>query len=402
MTSYRCSSLVSRTGLILVGLCFFLLAAGCGQHHLNDRTVGFQSTPCATTPSEIGPRAAPRPAAPLPERIVLNLTTTPAVSQAVTWRTEGAVTKPRARIVEASGLADFNDQARNLDAHSEAVSLQNDRTVFHHAVVFKDLNPDTLYAYQVGAAEGWSEWSHFRTACAKAAPLTFVYFGDPQNELKAKCSRVFRAAFAQAPEADFWHFIGDLVNNGERDEEWDDFFYALGSVPRQLPLILLPGNHEYPDKRLVSGPDFHLTRLWRPHFTLPENGPAGLEETVYYIDYQQVRLVMLNGNERLQEQADWLNRILSVNPRTWTIAAIHQPVYATGKHRDDQKLQALLVPIFDKYEVDLVLQGHDHNYSRSAKLRKGKKVGNDESGTVYVISVVGPKSYPVNPRYAEL
>jgi acid phosphatase type 7 len=43
---------------------------------------------------------------------------------------------------------------------------------------------------------------------------------------------------------------------------------------------------------------------------------------------------MLNGNERLEEQARWLDRVLAENPRTWTIAAIHQPVYSTGKWRD--------------------------------------------------------------------
>ncbi|MBN2706314.1 MAG: fibronectin type III domain-containing protein [Deltaproteobacteria bacterium] len=276
MKSNRFSFFVSRAGLILVGLCFFLAAAGCRNHHLNDRGDGLPPASCAPAPTETKPRPLSQPAAVPPERIVLNLTTKPAVSQAVTWRTGGAVTKPQARIVEASGLADFNDRARSLEAVSEAIVLNDGRTVFHHAVIFADLNPDTLYAYQVGAAEGWSEWSHFRTACSGPAPLTFVYFGDPQNELKAKCSRVFQAAFAKAPEADFWHFIGDLVNNGDRDGEWEEFFYALGSFPRRLPLILLPGNHEYPDKRLVSGPDFRLTRLWRPHFTLPENGPPGL------------------------------------------------------------------------------------------------------------------------------
>ena len=127
-----------------------------------------------------------------------------------------------------------------------------------------------------------------------------------------------------------------------------------------------------------------------------------LNETVYFIDYQGVRFVMLNGNEKLQEQAEWLDRVLSQNSQDWTIAAIHQPVYSTARKRDNTLLQDLFVPIFDKYSVDLVLQGHDHTYSRTFKLRNGKRVEDNESETVYVISVSGPKNYSVNKRYEHL
>jgi 3',5'-cyclic AMP phosphodiesterase CpdA len=286
-----------------------------------------------------------------------------------------------------------------VDAQSQVVSIGNGHTVVHHAVVFEGLVPETMYAYRVGASGGWSEWNQFQTASREPAAFTFVYFGDPQEEIKSKCSRIFRAAYKKAPEADFWHFVGDLVDNGDRDGEWGELFDAMGWIPRVTPMIMLPGNHEYSDWRTVNGADHHLFHLWRPHFTLPENGPAGLEETVYSIDYQGARLVMLNGNERLDDQALWLDRVLTDNPCPWTIVAIHQPVYSTGKYRNNHKLQGLFVPIFDKYRVDLVLQGHDHTYSRSARLKHGVQ---DASGTVYVVSVSGPKSYAVNPRYQDL
>lgn len=338
----------------------------------------------------------------LPERIILNLTAAPAFSQAVTWRTRRPLSDPRAQIVPASGSASFDAHARTVAARSQTVTLDDGRSVVHHAVVFEDLAPDTLYAYRVGATGAWSEWNQFKTASRGPAPFSFVYFGDPQEEIRSKCSRVFRAAYKQAPDADFWHFVGDLVDDGDQDEQWGELFDAFGWIARTTPLILLPGNHEYPDKRFVKGADYQLCNLWRPHFTLPENGPAGLEETVYSIDYQGVRLVMLNGNERLEDQARWLERVLSGHPQPWTIVAIHQPVYSTGKYRDNPALQDLFVPIFDRYAVDLVLQGHDHTYSRSARLKHGARVSPRESGTVYVVSVSGPKSYPVNPRYQDL
>jgi hypothetical protein len=169
------------------------------------------------------------------------------------------------------------------------------------------------------------------------------------------------------------------------------------------PMMLIPGNHDYPDKRYLHAKPYELFPLWRPHVTLPENGLHGLEETAYYIDYQGVRFVMLNGNEKIEEQARWLDRILSENHQRWTIVGIHQPVYSTtSKGRKDSKLQNQLVPIFDKHSVDLVLQGHNHTYSRTYEIKNGVRTGDNEKGTVYVISVSGPKFYEVKTQQKDL
>lgn len=44
------------------------------------------------------------------------------------------------------------------------------------------------------------------------------------------------------------------------------------------------------------------------------------------------------------------------------------------------------------------LQGHDHAYARSLKLNPGRRVGDNEQGTVYMISVSGSKMYDVTQR----
>jgi acid phosphatase type 7 len=389
------SSLSYKYGnrLFLLRLCISLVAMGClGGSPKSACSDSVDTTAQLETPdSSSHSRTVGEP-----ERIILNLTSTPSTSQAVTWRTDRGVARPQAQIVQATGFSNFDENVRTADARTQSITLDDGRVVHHHTLMFESLVPDTVYAYRVGMEGGWSEWSQFKTARSGRAPFTFVYFGDPQEEIKSKCSRIFRAAYKKAPDADFWHFVGDLVDSGDKDEQWEELFDALGWIPRTIPVILLPGNHEYPDKRFVKGADYQLFPLWRPHFTLPENGPAGLEETAYYIDFQGVRLVMLNGNERLEEQAKWLDGTLSASPPSWTIVAIHQPIYSTAKRRSNTALQQLFIPIFDKHAVDLVLQGHDHTYSRSYKIKNGAKAGPHESGTVYVISVSGPKSYPVN------
>lgn len=338
----------------------------------------------------------------VPERIILNLTTTPSQSQAVTWRTRAKINEPKAQIASLEKSPAIKKNLITLNALTEKVRVEKEKFVYHYSAVFKNLKPNTLYAYRVGSNNNWSEWNQFKTAEKESRPFKFLYLGDPQEKIKSMCSRIFRFAYKKAPDADFWLFIGDLVDDGKKDDEWDELFYALGWIPKTTPIILLPGNHEYPDKRFVHGKDFKLTHLWRPHFTLPENGPDDLKETVYFIDYQGVRFVMLNGNEKIEQQAIWLDKILSENPQRWTIAAIHQPIYSTAKYRKNSNLQTFLVPIFDKYSVDLVLQGHDHTYCRSYKIKNGVKVGKDERGTVYIISVSGPKFYTVNDYYKDL
>jgi hypothetical protein len=338
----------------------------------------------------------------LPERIILNLTENPLKSQAVTWRTLTKVKDPKAQIVPVTDNLSLDENLTIINAATETVGKGKDKTVCYYSAVFKNLKPNTMYAYRVGTDGYWSEWNQFKTASKSHDPFKFAYLGDPQNDIKSMCSQIFRAAYKKAPDASFWLFVGDLVNNGDNDEQWAELFYALGWIPRTTSMMLLPGNHGYTDKRYVRAEDFKLHHLWRPHFTLPENGPHGLEETAYFFDYQGVRFVMLNGNEKIEEQAQWLDRILSENPQPWTIAGIHQPVYSTVRFRDDSKRQSLLVPIFDKHSVDLVLQGHDHTYCRSYKIKNGVRVKDNEKGTVYVVSVSGPKYYKLDTPHQEL
>ncbi len=388
------------TRYFIMGLIFSLLTVtGCCNNLI-------KQVNRADPPPEVVTGAAVLQQPDRPERIILNLTKTPWTSQAVTWRTASPGSSPLAQIAGVTQASDLNVTAQTLQADTQPVALGNQKKVYHHSAVFTSLSPDTLYAYRVsGDGNLWSEWNQFKTAHEKPSPFQFVYFGDPQEQVRSMCSRIFRMAYKTAPDAAFWHFIGDLVDDGDKDEQWAELFDAFGWIPRTTPMILLPGNHEYPDKRVVHGKDFKLFHLWRPHFTLPENGPETLAETVYYIDYQGVRFVMLNGNEQLEKQASWLDGILSKNPQRWTIAAIHQPVYSTGKERKrhkNEQLKNLFVPVFDKYSVDLVLQGHDHTYSRTGKLNNGHRVSDTEKGTVYVISVCGPKAYPVNNRHNDI
>jgi len=330
----------------------------------------------------------------VPERIILTWTGDPATSQSVTWRSEEVPDRAVAEIVTVDASPAFAENARQLTATSQSVTVEADREVCYHTADFTGLTPNTLYAYRVGVEDSWSEWNQFRTASAGNEPFRFVYLGDAQNRVKAFCSRTFRAAMAKAPDALFFLHAGDLVNRGINDWEWDEWFQAGGWIMRTVSTVPVPGNHEYRNGQ--------ITPLWGAQFALPENGPEGMAEKTYFFDIQGLRVISLNGNEDLAAQAEWLERVLGDNPRPWTVVSMHQPIYSTGQDRDNPRHRAAFMPLFDRYGVDLVLQGHDHTYGRTFKLRGGEIVADDESGTVYVVSVAGPKMYDLNPRFKNL
>jgi len=342
--------------------------------------------------------AVPFPAAqahrptPVPDRVILTWQGDPASSQAVTWRTDPSVRGARAELAEADHGPAFARAARTRYARTERLEADLGPAL-HHSVNFDGLLPSTRYAYRVGDGVNWSEWFHFRTASLDPEPFSFIYFGDAQNDVKSLWSRVIREAYSDAPKARFILHAGDLINVANRDGEWGDWHRAGGWVNGMVPSVPTPGNHEYfrPEPTSTAR---RLSLHWRPQFTLPENGPPGLEETVYYLDYQGLRVISLNSNERQADQVEWLDRVLRDNPRPWTVVTFHHPIYAAARGRDNAELRRMWEPVLRRRRVDLVLQGHDHTYARS-NLGSGMNARDPDAGTVYVVSVSGPKMYNV-------
>ncbi|MBI4581505.1 MAG: metallophosphoesterase family protein [Planctomycetes bacterium] len=349
-----------------------------------------------------------RPSA-MPDRVVLSWTGDAATTRAVTWRTSTDVERAYAQIAPADAGPRFKEQARRLDAVTHA--FKSDLSKCHvHAVEFKDLQPATKYAYRVGDGVNFSEWFQFRTAAVSPEPFSFVYFGDAQNDIRSMWSRVIREAWSDVPRAAFMLHAGDLVTTAESDAQWGEWFSAGGWLNGMIPVVATPGNHEYLSVKQPDGSKtVRLSRHWTAQFTFPANGPPGLEETAYYLDYHDLRVISLNSNERQEEQAAWLDKVLAASDRTWTVITFHHPIFSVAKERDNPSLRNVWKPTFDRHPVDLVLNGHDHTYGRTgpigpeANVSTGTSWRSGSAGTVYVVSVSGPKMYEVerNPR-AEL
>ena len=288
----------------------------------------------------------------IPDRVVLTLNEDPQTTQTVTWRTSTAVATGYAEIATAEAGPSFPETAARITATSEA--LKSDiNTAHYHSVTFRDLEPGTMYAYRVGDGTNWTEWFQFETAPSKFEPFSFIYFGDAQNDVRSMWSRVMRQANRDAPKASFMLHAGDLVNNPGSDAEWGEWFGAGSWLNAMIPIVAIPGNHEYTK---VAGVRRKLTDHWRSVFTFPSNGPRGLEETCYTVQYQNLLVVAMNTMSSHAEQALWLDDVLAKNTSRWVVCTFHHPIFSTATKKDDNvELRRLWMPIFDKYNVDLVL-----------------------------------------------
>lgn len=331
------------------------------------------------------------PASNRPDQVVLTWSDEPRATQAIQWRTS---TNVKRGCVLYQKKSDFNrfkprrpKRVTAETARLETPTLLNDPLVHRHTAVLRGLEAGTTYVYSVGDGReaGWTELAEFTTAPAGAQPFSFIYLGDAQNGLD-RWGTLLRNAFRSRPDAAFYVMAGDLVTRGAERNDWDSLFHNAAGVFDRRTLVPALGNHDCQGGK----PELYLRQ-----FALPRNGPAGIEpERTYAFEYANALFVVLDSNLDPQSQTNWLEQKLSQTRAVWKFVAYHHPAYSSGGNRDNPELRAAWTPLFDKYHVDFVLQGHDHAYLRTYPLKGNQRVASPKEGTVYVIAVSGTKMYP--------
>ncbi|MBS7668714.1 purple acid phosphatase family protein [Croceicoccus gelatinilyticus] len=360
------------------------------------------------------PRSAGTPYAAkgVPDRIMLTPAADPARAMAVSWRTDARQQATEAQITVAVDGPTLGHGAQSIVGAPGITKNSANGPAIYHKVRFDNLTPDTVYAYRLKGSAGWSEWLQFRTAAATPEPFRFLYLGDVQNGILTYASRVIRQAFRSNGEIELVLLAGDLVSQRDdldHDDEWGEFNEAGGYNWSIAPQIPATGNHEYIDVELADGSESRkLGPYWPLQFALPDNGADGVKATTYFVDYQGVRFIVLDGTSAIdlgtmEEQTRWLDKTLASSAANWNVVLFHQPVFTCARPDDTSEVKAAWKPVFESRKVDLVLQGHDHCYSRltseagkeaSARMRADGKV----QGPVYLVSVTGSKMYRLNDR----
>jgi Calcineurin-like phosphoesterase len=92
----------------------------------------------------------------------------------------------------------------------------------------------------------------------------------------------------------------------------------------------------------------------------------GMPKPYYTRRTGDAQLFLLDSNDVDGTQTAWLARALAASTARWKSAAFHHPPWACGGHVGNRDVQIEWVPLFERYDVDLVLSGHDHSYQRFA------------------------------------
>ena len=156
---------------------------------------------------------------------------------------------------------------------------------------------------------------------------------------------------------------GDQVNKTGQAKEEEYAGYLAPDALASLPVATTIGNHD------SLNPDYMY------HFNNPNQTGYGETEAGgdYYYSYGSGLFIVLNTNNyNVAEHEQAIQEAVASDPdATFRIVTIHQDIYGSGLDHSDTDgmiLRTQLTPIFDEYDIDVVLQGHDHTYSRTKLL----------------------------------
>jgi predicted phosphodiesterase len=223
------------------------------------------------------------------------------------------------------------------------------------------LSPSSRYRYRVIVGdEVWR--GEFATAPpeGKDVPFSFVVVGDSRGGA-AQHRRVVQRMSREVP--DFVLGTGDMVDEGYRQDQWQEFFDVENEMLRDNVYFPALGNHDRQGRGRTAD-------TYRSYFSVPENGND--TERYYAFTYGSSRVIVLDSNAysfALTDQTSWLERELVAARQDRSIRHIfvvmHHPPFSISLHGGNQDLRERWTPLFEQYEVTAVFSGHDHVYSRA-------------------------------------
>lgn len=269
------------------------------------------------------------------------------------------------------------EQAVTIEAHKSSYTNQGGEQIYAYTVQAEHLQSSNSYQYRIAAGEQiLSEEYTIQIANEDEDAFQFIHITDSQgiveNDYK-QWGKTLQAATDAAPEAAFIVHGGDLTDDPAKEQQWK-WFYQYAPSLATIPFLPTTGNHEQIDNDAAA---------FSVRFQMPDNGAEGsLDNTTYYALYHNLLFISLNTEGNIKGQTTWLKQVLSEHSEQyqWIVVSMHRGVYGASRFKDGKDW----VKLFDEYNVDLVLQGHNHQYSRSYPLIDGDAVSGQEKGTLYV------------------
>jgi len=341
----------------------------------------------------------------------------------VSWYAS-AQTNQVVQLAPTSDLQDgaFPNTAKSYPADVVANAVNGG---FNGHAILNHLEAKTEYSYRVGGDGGWSPTYAFKTSKFDGN-FDFLFFGGPQigssgnvPKDQAGWADTLKVALAATPDAELLVSGGDQVETAGVETQWNAFLAP--DELRSYPWVATIGNHDV-------GSRAYEQHLWTPNTfrspTLYSNSPTTNSGGDYWFIYKNVLFIDLNSNAyRTTATSGTDSDLAHIGFVTnvvqqhgadakYTVLVYHHSIYSPADHANDtdnQKRRLDFPAAFSALGVDLVLQGHDHSYSRSYVIESGAKQNAKEKpgatsvfegpgGVIYVTgnSASGSKYYPLS------
>jgi hypothetical protein len=302
----------------------------------------------------------------------------------------GHVRNGRVLTSTATGSAHLVPGGRFDDDTGTATPIDGEHPVRAHRVEIPPLPAGVEVAYRVGDGSTWSPVEVFTTP-ADGTPLRLAHVGD--HGVTVASRRTTAALLERRPDALL--LAGDISYANGYQPRWDEWANQAEPLTRVVPLLPAPGNHEAKDyygqtyrarfSTPGQGRNWYTTDLGRAFLFsgtagcfLSEKDPASARDLVLDELVGLERSLAAAAARRAAGEIDFL------------LVAQHFPLYTNHATRGPFSPELVVAQehILQRYQVDLVLVGHDHMYQRSLPMAYGEATGT-AAGYVQVVAGAG-------------
>ena len=315
-------------------------------------------------------------------------------SRTIMWQSDNS---------EADAVIEYRlegaEKSRTIGATDKAFTDDGSTTYIHEATL-TGLTPNTKYEYRVGyGTDRRSDWYCLETAGASVYDV--LIYPDSQSGDYSQWEEIVKNSALRNPRTALYISMGDLVDNGEHAYQWRTWLNSIKPLSANVPLATTLGNHEmYTLDWKMREPYAYLN-----YFAVPPNGNETFNRRYYSYDFGDVHYVVLDTMlyesnhednhdthhpDLYDVQVQWLRQDLTANTKKWTVVLMHRDPFQyafdrSGANRavgfDDEGV--LFMPIFDEFNVDLVLSAHLHSYRNRGHVRNFDR---DPSGPLYILT----------------
>lgn len=290
---------------------------------------------------------------------------------------------------------------------SKEVDSSDSKTGFEARYVSRvnltNLKENTQYYYRVVAGTSTSTTYSFKTHSASSTNANILFATDIHaaegSYSPTRPNKMMENVRNNVRNINLMVLTGDQIDRGGYKTHWDSYYSGM-QIYKNIAVAAVPGNHEYYH---TSGGEYVSPEFFNQFHNNPQNGPTERLNSSYYFKYGNILFIMIDtiNQKYLSEQKEWFRNAVENNPAQWIIVGTHANAITGGWYSHDSKWMATnWGPLFEEYQVDLLISGHEHVFIRKNLMYKNE-VNSDLGVSYYVSPAAQHKQYAIKDAYKD-